>query len=209
MQSKRFDEVIALCDVCVADPTEPPDEFETNERRGCYFVNREEFITVAHVYKLLSMYAYEPEKDLVWLTHHRAEAWFLRGQALIELGSFQEAAASLNEACTLMPWNPECLAELGYCHQGMKDHMLAVQVFMRARDACRNSRFTQCVAELKEIQDKGSSWPSLGVVPVVVGCGSGGRYVDHHSVVQSWFRGVYEVKACEDNDECHECGSGC
>ncbi len=39
-----------------------------------------------------------------------------------------------------------------------------------------------------------------GIVLAIVGCGAGGGYVDQHGFVQSWFCGIYEVKACEEND---------
>ena len=63
-----------------------------------------------------------------------ADAHFMKGYALLEMGRLSEAKPSIEQAVALSPNNSQYLSELGHIHQLEKDWSKALQYFQKAED---------------------------------------------------------------------------
>lgn len=66
-----------------------------------------------------------------------ALSYFLKGNALVDLGRASEAKAPLERAVALAPQNALFLSELGYLHQMQKDWPASLEIFKRAEAAAQ------------------------------------------------------------------------
>src|SRR5207245_2846205 len=63
-----------------------------------------------------------------------ADAYFMKGYALQDLGRRAEAKASINHALELSPFSPQYLSELGEIYELEKNWPKAMQTFREAED---------------------------------------------------------------------------
>jgi tetratricopeptide (TPR) repeat protein len=63
-----------------------------------------------------------------------AEAYYMKGYALVELGQLDDAKAALEHAIQLMPYNSKYLSELGNIYQGEKNWTKSLDLYKRAED---------------------------------------------------------------------------
>lgn len=68
-----------------------------------------------------------------------ADAYYLKGYALIELGRVDEARANLEKARALSPRNSRYLSELAHAWQADRQWERALELFVEAEDASRIS----------------------------------------------------------------------
>lgn len=64
-----------------------------------------------------------------------ADAYYMKGYALVELGRLQEAKAAYERALTLSPSNSEFLSELGHVYQTEKNWSKALDLYQSAAEA--------------------------------------------------------------------------
>ena len=72
------------------------------------------------------------EQSAVVLSSTWADAHFLKGFALVELGRFAEARQSLEQAVALSPQNSQYVSELGHTFQAEERWLEALEVFERS-----------------------------------------------------------------------------
>ena len=75
--------------------------------------------------------------DVLVLSWTWAQAYQLRGYALVELGRRDEAMLALQKAESLSPWNAAYLIELGHLHKVQGHFASALDLFTRAESAAR------------------------------------------------------------------------
>lgn len=147
LKEDRHREVVDVCDRVLADPTEPIPEYENEREIGHYLHGLTELTCYSTIYKALGL----KEKSILALVNHRAEAWFLRGYALIELGDLDEAVTCIRKALEFDKTNTTYLDELGHCFQGMGMHDKAIEAFRESIRLCETlARFPTLAAELRE-----------------------------------------------------------
>jgi tetratricopeptide (TPR) repeat protein len=92
-----------------------------------------------------------------------AEAYYLKGYALIELGQLDEAKDALGKALTLSPENSSYLSELGHVAQMEKNWAKALQLFTQAEAAVRYSPSDLKTTErTRALRGQGYSLTELG-----------------------------------------------
>jgi tetratricopeptide (TPR) repeat protein len=74
------------------------------------------------------------KRDAVVLSGTWADAHFMKGYALVELGRISEAKSSIERALALSPNNSQYLAELGYVYQIEKNWPKALEFFQAAEN---------------------------------------------------------------------------
>jgi Flp pilus assembly protein TadD len=82
------------------------------------------------------------------LTPDWADAHFMKGYALLELGHISEARAQLERAVALSPNNAQYQAELGYTYEIEKNWAKALPLYEAAEDAAEFSPDDAKVGEL-------------------------------------------------------------
>lgn len=83
--------------------------------------------------------AYTKKQNAVVLNYSWAEAHFLKGYALLDLGKVPEAKASLEKALLFSPNNAQFLSELAYCYQSEKNWPKALELYTSAEEAAKTT----------------------------------------------------------------------
>jgi Flp pilus assembly protein TadD len=78
-----------------------------------------------------------------------ADAFFMKGYALAELGRLSEAKESIEKAIALTPMNAQYLSELGYIYEVEKNWSKALELYQSAEDAA--TEFSEPAAKSQEI----------------------------------------------------------
>lgn len=82
----------------------------------------------------LSMAAQE-ERNAIVISSVWADAYFMKGFALLELSRVSEAKQAIQQALLLSPNNSQYLSELGYIYQVEKDWARSLEYFKAAEEA--------------------------------------------------------------------------
>lgn len=133
LQEHRYDRMLEICDEVIAREKGRSAEHEDDDEIHKYFTGRGDFLSYIAALEQLA----QNDKNVTWILNNCAEAWFLRGYALIELQDLDGAIESLKKAIESYPAHPDYLNELGHCYQVQGKHELAVEIFNKAVDTCR------------------------------------------------------------------------
>ena len=96
--------------------------------------------------------------DATW-----AEAYRLKGYALVEIGQVPEARASIERAVTLSPWGAPYQLELGYTYQVEKNWKMSLEVYRAAASRAEFSPETVKDADrAKALHGQGFALTELG-----------------------------------------------
>ena len=112
---------------------------------------------------LYSGMAAQEHRDAIVLTSTWADAYFLKGNVLLDLGRVPEARSSLEKAVKLSPYNARYLSELAYTYELEKDWQKSLDTYKSAEHATLFSPEDQKTDELsRALRGEGYNLTELG-----------------------------------------------
>jgi len=143
VDEKRPEEAIVLLDQIVAYYAEKYPEGETR-----WYVARDPAETLAYLLDTAAGHDRGVSaQDATVLQGYWADAYFLKGYALVELQRNTEAKEALEHAIRLSPYNSNYSSELGHIYQVEKNWEKAYESFAAAEDSTAFSLPDQKIAE--------------------------------------------------------------
>lgn len=143
VDAKRLQEAIVLLDQILVHYTERYPEGETR-----WYVARDQTETLAYLVHTAAEHDRGGSgQDASVLYGSWADAYFLKGYALVELERNAEAKVALEHAIRLSPYNSNYSAELGHIYQVEQNWEKAYELFATAEDSVAFSLPNQKVME--------------------------------------------------------------